>query len=185
MQKEIVLSSGIVVRARPVPPLLVGKVLTTRPDLQSPMAPLVEVKGVAGTEIMAARPGEREYEEWAQKCTELKIIRDELQDNFIWNYGIVAWKHLGEKRFTTEPPKDWKIPMLLSKFGLALKTDDELERRLLYIQTVILETPEDLEIIQDVVLGETAVITEREVGVITDMFPGDAEQEPNNQAARE
>ena len=175
MQKEIVLSSGIVVRVRPVPPLLVGKVITTRPDLQSPMAPLVEVKGVAGTEIMAARPGEREYEEWAQKCTELRIIRDELQDNFIWNYGVVDWKHPGEKRFTTEPPKDWVIPKLLSKFGLMPRTDDELERRLLYIQTVILATPEDLERTQEVILGETTTITEREVGVIPDMFPGDAE----------
>lgn len=175
MQKEIVLSSGIVVRARPVPPLLVGKVITTRPDLRAPMAPLVEVKGVAGTEIMPARPGEHEYEEWVQRCTELRIVRDALQDNFIWNYGVVAWKHLGEKRFITEPPKDWVIPTLLSKFGLAPRIDDELERRLTYIQTVILETPEDLENIQNVVLGETTAISEQEVGVITDMFPGDAE----------
>ena len=175
MQKEIVLSGGIVVRVRPVPPLLVGKVITTRPDLQSPMAPLVEVKGVAGTEIMAARPGEREYEEWAQKCTELRIVRNELQDNFIWNYGITAWKHPGEKKFVTEPPKNWVIPKLLSKFGLTPRTDNELERRLIYIQAVILATPEDLENVQDIVLGETTAITEQEVGVITDMFPGDAE----------
>jgi len=180
MQKEVVQSSGIVVRARPVPPLLVGKVVTTRPDLQSPMPPLVEVKGVAGTEIMAARPGEREYEEWVQKCAELKIIRDALQDNFIWNYGVVDWKHPGTKKFVTEPPKDWKVPELLSKFGLAPKTDDELGQRLIYIQTVILATPEDLESIQDVVLGETTTITEPEVGVITDMFPGDAERGSNS-----
>jgi len=182
MQKEIVLSSGIVVRARPVPPLLVGKVVTTRPDLRAPMAPLVEVKGVAGTEIMPARPGEREYEEWVQKCAELKIIRDALQDNFIWNYGVVDWKHPGTKKFVTEPPKNWKVPELLSKFGLAPKTGDELERRLIYIQTVILATPEGLEILQDVVLGETTAISEPEVGVITDMFPGDAERDSDSEA---
>ena len=183
MQKEVVLSSGIVVRVRPVPPLLVGKVVTTRPDLQSPLPPLVEVKGVAGTEIMPARQGEREYEEWAQKCAELKIVRNHLQDNFIWNYGVIDWKHPGEKKFVAEPPKDWKVPALLSKFGLAPKTGDKLERRLLYIQTVILATPEDLETLQDVVLGKTTAISEPEVGVITDMFPGDAERTSDSETA--
>lgn len=172
--KEITLSTGVIVRARPVPPLLAAGVVNRRLDLRDPVMPLVEIKGVAGVEIVPARPGERVYEEWLQKRAEIENERNRLQDDFIWAYGIISWKLPGAQRFTDKPPAKWEVPQVLQDFGVEPRTET-LGRKLDYIQVELLQTPGDVELAQGVILGDVAEITDGEVDIVVDTFPGDSQ----------
>jgi hypothetical protein len=172
--KEITLSTGTIVRARPVPPLLAAGVINRRLDLRDPVMPLVEIKGVAGVEVVPARPGEQVYEEWLQKRAETTAERNRLQDDFIWAYGIVSWKLPGTQRFTDKPPAKWVIPQVLQDFGITPRTET-LGRKLDYIQVELLQTPGDVESAQGVILGDITEITDQEVDTIVDTFPGDTQ----------
>ena len=134
MVQEITLSSGIVVRVRPVPPLLSRQVIASMSNLRRPRIPLLEIKGVAGTELVTAREGQPEYERWVQQVDEIEAETRRVQDNFIWNWGVVSWCEPGNERFFKNPPKSWQIPELLVQFGLVPSDTDALTRRLLYIQ---------------------------------------------------
>ena len=173
MMQEITLSSGIVVRVRPVPPLLSSRVVIGRPDLRRPHLPLVEVKGVAGTELVTAREGEPEYERWVQQVDEIEAETKRVQDNFIWNWGVIAWRVPGSKRFMKNPPKSWQMPELLVQFGLVPKKADALTRRLLYIQSELIVTNDDFTLVSEVMFAETELLTEEEIEPVSATFPGD------------
>ena len=178
MVQEITLSSGIVVRVRPVPPLLSRQVIANRPDLRRPRPPLVEVKGVAGTELVAAREGEPEYESWVQRLAEIEAESRRIQDNFIWNWGVIAWREPGSKKFAQSPPKSWQVPELLVQFGLVPSETDALTKRLLYIQSELIVTNDDFTLVGKVMFAETALLTEKEIEPASDSFPGDKEGTP-------
>lgn len=172
--KEITLSTGVVVRARPVPPLLAAGVVNRRLDLRDPVMPLVEIKGVAGTEIVPARPGEQAYEEWLQKRAEIDNERNRLQDDFIWAYGVVSWRLPDAKRFIDKPPANWVVPQVLQDFGVEPRSGT-LGRKLDYIQVELLQTPGDVELAQGIILGDVAGIADQEVDTMITTFPGDSQ----------
>ena len=174
MVQEITLSSGIVVRVRPVPPLLSRQVIANRADLRRPRPPLVEVKGVAGTELVAARKGEPEYENWVQQLAEVEAESRRIQDNFIWNWGVIAWRVPGG-RFTKNPPKSWQIPELLVQFGLVPNDADALTRRLLYIQSELIVTNDDFALVGEIMFAGTELLTEEEIEPVSDSFQGEPE----------
>lgn len=178
MVQEITLSSGIVVRIRPVPPLLSRQVIANRPDLRRPRPPLVEVKGVAGTELVAARAGEPEYELWVQRLEEIEIESRHIQDNFIWNWGVIGWREPGAREFAQSPPKSWRVPELLVQFGVVPAKADALTRRLLYIQSELIVTNDDFTLVSRVMFAESALLTDEEVELVADSFPGETEGEP-------
>lgn len=178
MVQEITLSSGIVVRVRPVPPLLSRQVIANRTDLRRPRPPLVEIKGVAGTELVAARAGEPEYELWVQRLDEIETESRRIQDNFIWNWGVTAWREPGSKKFTKDVPKSWQVPDLLVQFGLVPSKTDALTRRLLYIQSELIVTNDDFTLVGAVMFVESALLTEQEVEAVSDSFPGEKEGLP-------
>lgn len=178
MVQEITLSSGIVVRIRPVPPLLSAQVIASRADLRRPRLPLLEVKGVAGTELVTAREGEPEYERWVQQVDEIEVESRRVQDNFIWNWGVVSWCEPGNKRFFKNPPKSWQVPELLVQFGLVPKKADALTKRLLYIQSELIVTNDDFTLVSEIMFAETALLMEEEIEPVSDSFQGDAQGEP-------
>ena len=175
MVQEKTLSSGIVVRVRPVPPLLSRQVVANRPDLRRPRLPLVEVKGVAGTELVTAREGEIEYDQWVQQVDEIEAESRRIQDNFIWNWGVVSWCYPNTKRFMKQPPRSWQLPELLVQFGLVTNDADILTRRLLYIQSELIVTNDDFALVGEVMFAETELLAEEEVEPVSDSFPGDEE----------
>jgi len=178
MVQEITLFSGIVVRVRPVPPLLSRQVIANRADLRRPRPPLVEVKGVAGTELVAARAGEPEYELWVQRLDEIEVETRRIQDNFMWNWGVVDWREPGSEKFVKDPPKSWQVPELLTQFGLVPSKTDALTRRLLYIQSELIVTNDDFTLVGAVMFVESALVKEEEVEVASDSFPSETEGEP-------
>ena len=178
MVQEITFSSGIVVRVRPVPPLLSRQVTANRADLRRPRPPLVEVKGVAGTELVAARAGEPEYELWVQRLDEIETESRRIQDNFIWNWGVISWCEPGSEAFVEDPPKSWRVPELLIRFGVVPAKADALTRRLLYIQSELIVTNDDFTLVGAVMFAESALLTEEEIEPVADSFPGETEGEP-------
>jgi len=167
-----------VVRVRPVPPLLSRQVIANRPDLRRPRPPLVEVKGVAGTELVAARAGEPEYELWVQRLEDIETESRRIQDNFIWNWGVTSWREPGSEAFTEDPPKSWRVPELLIRFGVVPAKADALTRRLLYIQSELIVTNDDFTLVSGVMFAESTLLTDEEVELVADSFPGETEGEP-------
>jgi len=158
--------------------LLSRQVTANRADLRRPRPPLVEVKGVAGTELVAARAGEPEYELWVQRLDEIETETRHIQDNFIWNWGVVSWREPGSKEFTEDPPKSWRVPELLVRFGVVPAKADALTRRLLYIQSELIVTNDDFTLVGGVMFAESALLTEEEIEPVADSFPGETEREP-------
>ena len=160
--KEITLSTGAIVRARPVSPLLANELTAGNPDLRLPDMPFVDVPGVAGTEVVPARPGQPEYEEWARERDRIEEARRRIHKDFIWGHGIVSWKFPGESEFVDSPPDDWVLPEMLTYLGITPR-EGPIGRRLDYIKTELVTTQDDVESIMEITIGFTAEITDEEV----------------------
>jgi hypothetical protein len=137
----------------------------------------LEVKGVAGTELVPAREGQPEYERWVQQVDEIEAESRRVRDNFIWNWGVVSWCYPNTKKFMKNPPRSWQVPELLVQFGLVPKKTDALTRRLLYIQSELVVTNDDFTLVSNIMFAETALLTEEEIEPVSDSFPGDEMEE--------
>jgi len=172
--REITLSTGVIIRARPVPPLLASELTAGNPDLRAPDMPYVDVPGVAGTEIVPARPGQPEYETWARERDRIDDARRRIHQDFIWGYGVISWRLPGESKFVDTPPDDWEIPEMCSYLGFVPR-EGSAGRRLDYIKTEIITTQPDVESVMKVTIGFTDEITDEEVDSVVNTFPGDEE----------
>jgi len=167
--EEIKVSSGATVRVRGVPPLMTIDVVARNPDLREPRIPLVNVEGVAGTEIMPARPGEKVYEEWMQARYDVEEARDRLQNEFMWYWGVVSWKLPEMDRFTANPPTGWKFPQELEDFGLK-PGEGTRGKRLDFIRYGLLITPSDVEQARKIMF-DIGPLAAAEVDAAVDSFP--------------
>lgn len=169
------LSNGFVVRVRSVPPMSVTDVLRTRPDLADPPPPMTEVESVAGgTQKVPSRPGEEAYTAWFMEKDRIEKLRDQFQEDFAWDYGIVDWKAPGEKTRSSQPPKDWELDPVLSFYGMEPRGGPR-GRRVDYIRYEIFQTAKDTVEAQKVMYGSDLTI--EEVDAAEAMFPGNEVRE--------
>lgn len=125
---EIKMSSGILVRARPVPPYVTGEVYDALPPPPSPMVELQSAAG--GTEIKRALPDTPEWEDY-QKA--VRKHRDECHCallDFELDYGVVEWLYPdpgpervplyeeGENVWWCGPPEDWEPPPIMKRWNV-------------------------------------------------------------------
>ena len=174
---ELTLPDGsAVVTFRSVSPFVQAGIVKDRPDLAKPKLPYVEAKGVAGSQMLPARPGQPEYAEWEQKVDEIAAKRSDVQEDFTWDYGVVRWKMPpNADEYADMPPKDWKFPPILTEYGRKPRSGKR-GRRVDYIHITLLAASRNLETAQMVVYGlKTSPLTIEEVETASELFPGDEE----------
>lgn len=167
--EEIKLSTGATVRVRGVPPLMTIDVIARNPDLKEPRIPLVDVEGVAGTEVMPARPGEEVYEKWMQARQDVEEACERMQTDFMWYWGVVSWKLPEMDRFTAHVPRGWKFPQELKEFGLQPR-EGAKGKRVDFIRHSLFVTPGDVEKARNIMFNMGSLMAE-EVDAAVDSFP--------------
>ena len=171
--EEVTLSTGTVVRVMPIPTMLTMDVMQKVPEFQYPPDPeMVEVKTKVGTEKRAARPGDEMYDAWEEKYDDVSAVRLAFLNQFPWQEGIVSWKLAGQKQFTSEPPKDWKINERWEKlYGIGLGGPPLIDaHRMAYLKYVIAGATADYNLIQGIVNRGMIVMAE-EVDDTVKSFP--------------
>jgi hypothetical protein len=142
MHTDVTLDSGAVVRCRPIPPHSTRAVLSR---FKRPTVPNVELKSAAGgSETAVALP---ETPEWDAFMKEQEAYNEAVRmalDDFMLNYGIVGWKLDSESEWSTKPPDNWRVPALMSQYGV-VDSDDLWEQRLHFIRYGLILTDDDSE----------------------------------------
>jgi len=172
---ELTLPDGsAVVVLRSVSPFVTADVVAANPELAKPSIPYVEAKGVAGSQMLPARPGQEEYVTWEREVERVDQLRSQLQEDFTWDFGIVKWKVPPEAdEFADTPPRSWKFPPLLKEYGRQPRSGKR-GRRVDYIRTTLLSSSRSLEAAQIVVYGlRGSPLTTEEVDAAAEMFQGD------------
>lgn len=162
--EEIKLSSGVLVKCRPVSPLAIGPVYRSIPE---PDFPMVDVSSAAGgAEEHPALQGTEEYVEYQRK---MRAYRGELGNaimDFKLNYGIVAWSWDNGETWHQNPSDDWEVHPALKYWGVETPTN-MYEKRVLYIRNELILCEADDDKIADVVGSKpgksTAPITDEEI----------------------
>ena len=173
--QEITLTSGVVVRCQAVPPMAVTEVVADHPDLSDPPIPYEQIEGIAGLTEAPAREGTDLYHEYYRERKRIEGLRAKLQDDFVWDYGVLDWKYPESKNvvdgiiewkyskseFVDTPPKTWQFPQRIKDYG-KLPRSGERGRRVDYIKYELLGTPDDVTSAQEIIYS-IAPITGREV----------------------
>lgn len=168
--EELTLFDGVLVRLQPVPNLAVTEVVTHDPTLADPPLPRVEHVSQIGRKKLPAKEGEPAYEEWLAQVAEVEKLRLVVQQDFTWDYGVLEWSEDGGKTWIDEPPKGWKFPERLKKWGLE---PSRYGKRVDYVKYHLFRNGDDLNKAQHVVYGIAAPLTHEEVKTARDLFPGD------------
>ena len=169
--QEITLASGVVVRCQAVPPMAVTEVVADHPDLADPPIPYEQIEGIAGLTEAPAREGTDLYHKYYEERKRIEGLRTKLQDDFVWDYGVIEWCYPEDEEFVDTPPKTWQFPQRLKDYG-KLPRSGERGRRVDYIKYELLGTPDDVTSAQEIIYS-IAPITTREVDAAAAMFPGD------------
>jgi len=163
---ERTLKSGITVKTRIVPTHAIVQVGS---QFGRPVAPKVAVKSVAGhSELVTAPDDSPEWQAFVTASAEYDAKVERAKNDFIYDYAIEAWRN-GTGEWQTEPPDDWAFPKIFEQHGL--KPSDS--RRADYVRYELLALNEDVGIVLDDALGNTAPIKDGEVDAALGGFPVD------------
>lgn len=161
--KELHLSNGAVLRYRPVPPYAVAQAFQA---LEDPPPPKDQIESIAGhTEETLAAEDSQAYQDWLAESLRVKRLRAQRIQEMALEYGIVSWqlplpdgargfllrvsRLLGLTGWRAEPPKDWKIPETLHRYGVG----EYISNRLTYVYVELITTRDDLNTITDAILN--------------------------------
>lgn len=147
-KKQLALDSGWLVRLRTVPPLAASAV---QGKFQYPAPPKMEVKTLAGSEVVEAPIDSPAYQAYFDQCREVDRARDSASVNFAFGYGVVEWSEDGES-WTNKAPDDWQLDDMLID-ALDLTEDERRDKRLLWIKYGLIATNDDLLAMQRVIYG--------------------------------
>ena len=168
--EELTLFDGVIVRLEEVPGLASTDVITRDPDLAAPPKPQVEHISKYGKKMLYVKEGEPAYDEWIAECEKIEEERVQAQQDFTWDYGVIEWSHDKGETWASEPPKGWKFPKRLVKYGVE---PSRYGKRVDYIKYHLFRNGGDLNDAQQVVYSIASPLTEEEVESARDMFPGD------------
>ncbi len=165
--REVLLTTGVQMRCRPVPPFATAAVRSTLPD---PPFPQVTVESAAGgPEKHPALPETPEYKAWVIAKEKHRRELGLALERFTFNYGVVAWRFPailapGEPteegkdvegvvtygEWLTSPPDEWYLDDTLQDYGIkALKGPD---RRAQYILYELILNDRDSAAVEEVVI---------------------------------
>jgi len=146
--EEIELTSGVLVRCRPVSPLAVGPVYKAIPEPDFPMENVRSAAG--GSEEHPALPESEAHDKYYRELRDYRNRIGEAIMDFKLNYGIVSWSYDGGESWTDMPPDDWEIPFALKHWGVEMP-EDRYEKRVLYIKNELILSDEDDEEISNII----------------------------------
>lgn len=147
-----VLSNGVILRTRPVPPYASYDVHQALPAPPVPKVTLTsEVDG--HVETHRALPGTPEHDEYmAALVAHRKMMESALVD-FDLDYTAVDWKYPGTDEFVEDPPGDWNPPPVMARWNVTYGTHASA-RRVAFIKLALLLTEEDQEKIESTSSGQ-------------------------------
>lgn len=155
--RDVTVSTGAVLRCRPVPPYLLA---TLRGKLPlPPRLPKLNLQSAAGTEVAKALPESPEYEEYRIAQQEWERKRTQIFTDFTLDFGIVEWRLPESEEWTNTPPDGWQLDPVLVRWGLVEAAG---EPRVAYIKSELIVTDADMNLV-DSVTNEPAPVTEGEV----------------------
>jgi len=167
MEREIVLSNGVRLRVRPVPPhvylVFRGQVHAALPP--EPQPPTVEFTTKAGHKERTVAPEDdpaweqylASHAQWEEQQRIALERANDAWNSLIRDYAVVAWQFPGGD-WLQEPPADWRYPDALTRAGLSPSENLRAE----YIALELLTTPRDIAALLDVIESET-VLREEEI----------------------
>lgn len=158
---ELTLSTGFIVRCRPVPPYAAQDVWAALPRLPVPQ---VTLEGIAGAETLRALPGSEEYEAYREAMDARRQDLSQQISNFNLDYGVVEWQppdKVGTDTWYITPPTDWKLPGVLIRWGLK-QPEGFRERRISYLKCVVVGSDDD-QSNMDAVIMQIRPVTKEEV----------------------
>jgi hypothetical protein len=164
---EKTLSSGYEVRLRPVPPLARGEMLDMSKYVH-PTMPMQEVrtgKDKATVEYVAYGANHPEMIAWRRECDRLDQQLYDDSREFSYSYGLHSWRSDGSK-WTTAPSEDWEIDPAFVKL---LGDGTDYERRLAFIKTELVLSPDDLNTVNEVVYSIQPV-KDTDLDVVDQLF---------------
>jgi len=158
--KDVTLSTGVVLRVRPMPPLrLRMKIGARHPDPEPPKKEIpVNIPGGRPTIINdVSDPA------YLQALGEAREARFNAIHEFTWSWAVDI----------PDPPKGWKVESGLDK----VLTRDEWRagkdgERLDYLEYVVVRLDSDSELVARVI-NSTELVTEEEIKAAEDSFRGD------------
>lgn len=160
-EREIALSTGVVVRVRPIPS---HDFFAIGADIKVPPQPTVPVKSAAGhTENIKASEDSPEFQAWAEQLNDIRRKQGQAKDNFMFDYAVVAWKLPGGQ-WQTDEPEGW-TDRAMQRAGRL--TDN---RRADYIRSQVVPLGRDYKKVFDYAFGESEPVTEQEVEAQLDGF---------------
>lgn len=156
------LANGALLRYRSVPPYATAQAFQS---LEDPLPPKKELESVAGhKEETLADEDSAEYQEWLDRSLRTKRLRAQRIQEMALDYGIVSWllpppsgflgliiktaRALGFARWRENPPKGWRMPETLSRYGVG----EYINERLTYIYIELVTTRGDLERVSQAIL---------------------------------
>lgn len=189
---DVTLSSGMVMRCKPVSHLAISVAVGAYPGCQMPDAPTEEIdsKAAGVTNIVLARPGTPQYAAYQAECNKVMELKERIEDEARYYAGTIGWKTPGKTTFTRQVPKSWRFPQVLTDLGITPKEIEMVGRETVgrtwdYILYELLTNDRDLIKVGRVAYGTDTTgaltdesqepVTEQEVQAVADKFPGEKE----------
>jgi hypothetical protein len=171
---EITVSNGAVLRCRPVPPYAITDVLF---ELEEPEYPFIDVRSgdTGGSERLPALRDTPEWIEYQKSLRRFRKRQNSLALEADLNIGIVSWKMPGSDQFEQMPPAGWKVPAIMTAYGVESATE-ETKRRVQFIKYELIMTQDD----DDAVMGlirKSKTISDKEIDAAAAPFES-GESEP-------
>lgn len=171
---EVTLDNGATLRLVDVPTMLTMDAMARFEELAYPEAPKdVQIKTRVGIETRAAREGDPMYDEWKALTDAVDERRNRFLQDFPWQEGVVSWKLKGAKKFTSQPPKGWKVPERYVNYGAPFSPLLDT-RKLAYLRYVVCGSIQNYNEVWRLI-NKGMLITQSEVDDAVEMFQSDAE----------
>lgn len=157
--QEVTLSTGVVVRCRPVPPYALQVIHEKFPV---PVYPVEKIESAAGhVEVKPVLRDTPEWEQYQEDLMKYNKIRAVAVMDFSMTYSIVSWRLPDSSEWVTEPPDTWKVPDIMAHFDVTT-SDDPYDRRLQFLKYTLIQRDSDL-LALDAIAADMQPITKKEV----------------------
>ena len=141
-------------------------------EYQKPDPPKIRVRSVAGHDELKDAPLDSpEWAEYARQAQEVERKVEQARSDFLYDYAIEAWSWDDDGNWLTDAPDGWTFPAVFTRHGI----QPSANRRVDYIRYELITSNEDVAILFQDALGNTAPITDAEVDAASAGFrPDDA-----------
>lgn len=174
MEQQLVLSNGVRMEVRPVPPYVQAAVRQALPEPPFPSVTL-ESKSTGNKEVVPVLPGTEAYEEYRKAVSENRLLVRTAMTSFNLDYGVLRWQYPNSDDWVEEAPRDWEVPHggLLTTLGVTKITEFNT-RRSLYIRFELLIADSDVDRVDRIIYSKQALTKEE---ILAALVPFDSNDE--------